>query len=187
LFKDAQLLRLFARIIRGFRPQLGRGLPIGSLTSQHFANFYLGSFDRRVKEHHRIKGYVRYMDDMILWSNSRAQLRELAADSAAFLQTELDLQIKTPQLNHTRHGVDFLGCRVYHNRATLNRRSRRRFRQKLRRLEDQFLGGALTELQLQQRATAMVAFTQTLGIHSWHFRRQVLQQMPVSGHKARTG
>lgn len=124
---------------------------------------------------------------MILWSGSRAQLCELASDSAAFLRTELDLQIKAPQLNRTRHGVDFLGCRVYHNRVTLNRRSRRRFSRKLRRLENRYMVGELTELQLQQRATAMVAFTQTPGIHSWHFRRQVLQQMPVSGHKARTG
>ena len=40
--------------------------------SQHFANFYLGWFDRYVKEHWRMKGYVRYMDDMLIWSDSKA-------------------------------------------------------------------------------------------------------------------
>lgn len=66
LFKDERLLALFASILNGFQPGLGRGLPIGSLTSQHFANFYLGQFDRFVKETLRLKGYVRYMDDMLL-------------------------------------------------------------------------------------------------------------------------
>ena len=49
-FKDARLLELFDRIIGSFRGAEGVGLPIGSLTSQHFANFYLGPCDRFVKE-----------------------------------------------------------------------------------------------------------------------------------------
>ena len=70
LFKDRRLLDLFERIVHSFRGNLGRGLPIGSLTSQHLANFYLGWFDRYAKETLRLKGYVRYMDDMALWADS---------------------------------------------------------------------------------------------------------------------
>ena len=66
-FKDRRLLELLNRIIAAYRGELGIGLPIGSLTSQHFANFYLGWLDRYVKENLHLGGYVRYMDDMVLW------------------------------------------------------------------------------------------------------------------------
>jgi retron-type reverse transcriptase len=187
LIKDPRLLSLFGNIVGCYRKELGFGLPIGSLTSQHFANFYLESFDRFVKEQRRVKGYVRYMDDMVLWSNSREELRDLAAKSAHFLRTTLHLRLNRVHMNRSTHGVDFLGCRVYENRMTLSHRSRSRFARKLRHLELQLLRGQITELEIQQRATAMLAFTRTPGIESWKFRSQVLQQMPVSGHKARTG
>ena len=53
-FKDSRLLALMSAIVKCYRGEVGRGLPIGSLTSQHLANFYLGWFDRFVKEHLRI-------------------------------------------------------------------------------------------------------------------------------------
>ena len=59
LFKDLRLLALLHRIMGGFESSPGRGLPIGSLTSYHFENFYLGCFDRFVKEGLRCKGFVR--------------------------------------------------------------------------------------------------------------------------------
>jgi hypothetical protein len=113
-FKDGRLLQLFERIIRAFRAGLGQGLPIGSLTSQHFANFYLGRFDRFVKERLRIKGYVRYMDDMALWGVSKDTLRAALAAGELFLAEELGLRLKPfPYLNRTEHGMDFLGCRLF--------------------------------------------------------------------------
>ena len=75
LIKDPRLLCLLHRIIGSFSTTPGRGLPIGSLTSQHFANAYLGALDRFVKERLRVTGYVRYMDDFVLWSHTTARLR----------------------------------------------------------------------------------------------------------------
>ena len=68
LFKDSALLELFRQILDSHSSSQ-RGLPIGSLTSQHFANFYLGHLDRFVKEHLRVRGYVRYMDDFVIWDH----------------------------------------------------------------------------------------------------------------------
>jgi RNA-directed DNA polymerase len=102
---------------------VGRGLPIGSLTSQHLANFYLGAFDRFVKEQARVPGYVRYMDDMVLWSEDGGELRRLLPRCRDWLGEELGLELKpTPYLNRSRHGLDFLGCRVFPSHRTLNRR-----------------------------------------------------------------
>ena len=132
LFKDRRLLTLLRRIIAGFETTPGRGLPIGSLTSQHFANFYLGGFDRFIKEGLRIGGYVRYMDDSALWGDTSAGLRDHLAAAAGFLKAELALDLKpSPYINRTAQGMDFLGCRVFPHYMTLNRRRRVRFRRKL--------------------------------------------------------
>jgi RNA-directed DNA polymerase len=187
-FKDRRLLELLGGIIGAFRGSLGRGLPIGSLTSQHFANCYLGGLDRLIKESLRIKGYVRYMDDMALWSDSRSCLRSALTAIDAFLRDELGLELKaTPYLNRTDHGMDFLGCRVYRKHMILSRRSRRRFRRKLIRLERSYAGGDIDAAALQQRATAMVAFARSPSVSSWRFRTAVLKQVEVSGQRARTG
>lgn len=187
-FKEARVLALFARIIRSFRGGMGRGLPIGALTSQHFANFYLGWFDRFVKEQLRITGYTRYMDDIALWSNDREQLDDARNRCETFLREELGLDAKPePYLNRTRHGMDYLGCRIFPHHMTLNRRSRLRFRRKLLALEQSYLADEIDEMELQQRATALVSFTQTEGLSAWRYREATLATMPVSGRRARTG
>jgi hypothetical protein len=128
-FKDGALLALLARIVHSFRGATGRGVPIGSLTSQHFANFYLGWFDRFVKERLRIKGYVRYMDDMALWSDDRRAIQTVLAETRQFLANELGLELKhCPYGNRAEHGMDFLGCRLFRQHTILNQRSRRRLR-----------------------------------------------------------
>jgi retron-type reverse transcriptase len=187
-FKDRRLLELLGGVVHAFRGSLGRGLPIGSLTSQHFANCYLGGRDRLVKEQLRIEGYVRYMDDMALWSDSRPQLRSALAAVGAFLRGELGLELKaSPYLNRTSHGMDFLGCRLYRQHLILSGRSRRRFRHKLTRLERSFAEGAIDDLALQQRATALLAFARGAGVSSWRFRTAVLQRLAVSSPRARPG
>lgn len=187
-FKDRQLLELFGRIVRSFRGGLCRGLPIGSLTSQHFANFYLGWFDRFVKERLRIRGYVRYMDDMALWADSKGTLADALRASEIFLRDELRLTLKpTPYVNRVEHGMDFLGCRLYRRHMVLNRRGRRRFRRRLAWLERRHARANITERQLQDRVTALTACVCTPGLCSWRFRQSVLQKLEVSGLGPRTG
>ncbi len=187
LFKDRKLISILSQIIRAFRAQIGVGLPIGSLTSQHLANFYLGHFDRQVKQVWRIPAYVRYMDDMLLWSNSKAELLDRLMDAHSFLGEQLSLRLKVaPYMNRSTHGVDFLGCRVLPGLLKLNRRSRVRFRRRLMKLETRFRSGDVSEPELQRRATALVAFTRAAGVRSWKFRSGVLQQVEVSGPEART-
>lgn len=188
VYKDRRLLEAFARIVTSFRGGTGVGLPIGSLTSQYFANFYLGWCDRAVKQRWRVRGYVRYMDDMLLWSDSKSTLHDVRCQLIDFLADELQLAVKSePYLNRTDHGVDFLGCRVYRNRVTLNRRSRVRYRRKLSALAASFRDGQISEDERQQRETALVSFATAAGVESWQFRRQVLELHSESGHQARTG
>lgn len=182
VFKDEGLLRLFAAIIDGFRGEVGQGLPIGSLTSQHFANFYLGAQDRFVKEALHARGYVRYMDDMTLWSDSAGELRAWLDRCHEFVGEKLGLALKAdPRVERTRHGMDFLGCRVFGRYMTLNRRSRRRFLGKLTQIEIGMQAGAVSALEAQRQATALVAFTRTPGVRSWRWRARAVAQALARG------
>ncbi len=63
----------------------GKGIPIGNLTSQHFANFYLTGLDHFIKNYLRIEGYVRYMDDLVLLADEKETLWGAAANIDAYL------------------------------------------------------------------------------------------------------
>ncbi len=130
-FKDERTLRLMAGLISTYATEPGMGLPIGNLTSQYFANHYLGSLDHLCKETLRIPGYVRYMDDIVLWADSREDLLGWHETIVDFCDKELSLELKPPCLNKTRLGISMLGYRVLPGTVLLARRSRRRYAVKL--------------------------------------------------------
>ncbi len=174
-FKEPRLLGLFAKIIGGYRVRPGFGLPIGSLTSQHFANHYLAEFDHRMVREPGVLGYVRYMDDFVVWSEDRVVLNRLRESIREDLATTRRLELKhEPSPNRSALGLDYLGCRIYKTHATLSRRSRVRFQRRFRLLERLASEEQITEANLQTRATAMFAFARTPGLSTWRWRRNVI-------------
>jgi hypothetical protein len=87
------------------------GLPIGNLTSQVFANFYLNPFDHFIKHDLGVRFYGRYVDDFILVHEGSAFLKSLIPQMEQFLQKELELELhpRKRYLQHYRKGVPFLG------------------------------------------------------------------------------
>lgn len=168
--KDAQLLRLIECLLASYATAPGKGLPIGNLTSQYFANLYLDPFDRWASEVPR-RGYVRYMDDMLVFGE-RAELREVLRNAHDFLGERLQLTIKNGgSLQPVSSGADFLGLRVFPNFRLLNQRSKRRFRRRMRDLDERFARGDCSEAEYQKRATALTAFTKHAD--TCHFRANV--------------
>lgn len=179
-FKDERLLQLLNRIIAAYRGEIGVGVPIGSLTSQHFANFYLGWLDRFVKETLRVRGYVRYMDDMVLWHSNRETLVEIHSRCQQFATVHLGLEFKPSAVQRTGTGVAFVGCRIWPTHVELNRRSKRRWRRRVRVLERAERLGLISESNLQQRLVALTAFSKAAGAKSWRFRTSVLEHPTVN-------
>ena len=68
----------------------GRGLPIGSLTSQHLANFDLGPLDRFCQEHPAVNAYCRYMDDFVCWGDDKVAMIALGREIQQFVERQLD-------------------------------------------------------------------------------------------------
>jgi retron-type reverse transcriptase len=178
-FKEVPLLSLLDRIVRSFRGSRQMGLPIGSLMSQHFANFYLGWFDRYVKESIQVRGYVRYMDDMLIWGDDRQDLRRVQQACEQFVFRKLGLEFKPSQVRRIEQGISFLGCRLFPTHVELNRRSKHRWQKRVRFLERAYRLGLLSELDLQKRLTSLTAFAQSADVCSWKFRTTVLQPSVV--------
>lgn len=98
------------------------GLPIGNYTSQWFANFYLQDLDHYIKEQLHIKYYIRYMDDMVLFSNNKKELRKAKYAIDDFLKAEKLVIKENWQLFKTEsRPLDFLGYRFYRGYTTLRR------------------------------------------------------------------
>ncbi len=113
-----------------------RGIPLGNLTSQFFGNVYLDKFDHHVKENLRIKGYIRYVDDMIFFSNSKDFLLNLIDEINKFLDIlRVKIHPDKIKLIKTVTGFIFLGYKVFKTHFRLTSKSIRRGRKKLKKIK----------------------------------------------------
>lgn len=108
---DKKLFKLIPKHKSLFSAPPGKGLPIGNLTSQFFANLYLNELDQFAKHKLKSKWYFRYMDDFVLLHNSKKQLLLWRKEIAHFLQKELKLKLhsKKQVLQPAANGVNWLG------------------------------------------------------------------------------
>ncbi|MCD6234038.1 MAG: RNA-directed DNA polymerase, partial [Candidatus Marinimicrobia bacterium] len=106
----------------------GTGLPIGNLTSQFLANVYLDTLDTYIR--HKLKGlaYIRYMDDVVLFSNSKESLKQVKPAIETFLAERLRLNLKerATLINQRLNGLSFLGARIYPATIRIHRKSLKR-------------------------------------------------------------
>lgn len=130
--KDVALLRLIALIIRNGGTN-GLGLPIGNLTSQFFANVYLHAFDQYIKETLRVRYYIRYMDDFVLFHSEKKPLQALLPHVEEFLGSTLGLRLKPDELrlHPAAHGLPFLGVRIFPRIIRFLPKNSRRIREKI--------------------------------------------------------
>ena len=135
-FKGEDFLSLLQRIVEsGAEPGAGRGLPIGALTSQHFANAYLDAADRWLLEHPAVCGHVRYMDDIVWWCDGPAQAQQLLADFESQLWQTRRLRLKPDaHIGPSSRGLRFCGFRVKPGVVLASSRKLSRFRQGARKL-----------------------------------------------------
>lgn len=175
LFREPALIGLLDRIIARAPPgaEPGRGLPIGNLTSQHFANLYLGELDHELKERRRVKGYVRYMDDLLLFAKDKETLHLHLGAVRGFLRERLGLVLKeeVTRVAPVTEGIPYLGLQVFPGLVRLDRRSRRRFLRQVAWLQRAHGCGVLGTEALGRRAGSL--FAHAAHADSLHLRRVV--------------
>ena len=162
-----------------------RGLPIGNLTSQFWANCYLNPFDHFVKRDLRCTGYVRFVDDLLLFGDDK---RELADWRAACSERLARYRVTVHRGAHVRpvdEGFPFLGFTVYPHRRRLKARKGHHFRRRLQRMAADYTHGDITFEELTASVEGWVnhvRYGNTTGL-----RKAVLSQPLEAPHSKSTG
>ena len=113
-----------------------KGLPIGNLTSQFFANLYLDALDQFVKRILRVRFYCRYCDDFVMLHEKRERLQQVEQEVSLFLKEKLALSLnERRKLRPVREGIDFLGYIIRPGYLLTRRRVVTALKEKLRRAE----------------------------------------------------
>ena len=126
---DKDALWLLRQVIESFySSEKGIGLPLGNLTSQLFVNIYMNEFDQFVKHRLKAKYYIRYADDFVLLSDSRAWLEAQIPRITEFLENHLHLHLHPQKLfiKTLALGVDFLGWVHFPDHRVLRTATKRR-------------------------------------------------------------
>lgn len=130
---DKKLLALLEQVIRSFEVLPGKGLPLGNVTSQIFANIYLNELDQFVKHGLRVRYYIRYCDDFVILSASREELEYRKTKIRIFLEQKLFLSLHPNKITIRKvlQGTDFLGYVTLPHYRILRARTKNRVFKKI--------------------------------------------------------
>ena len=156
-----------------------RGLPIGNLTSQFFANVYLNGFDHFVKEELKVQNYLRYVDDFAFVSDDQIFLAEVRLAVEEYL-SKLRLKIHPikSQLFETKVGANFLGFRVCPEKIRVRQENLRRARRRLKKLQREYAQGKIDWQDVKQSLNSWVAHLEHGD--TWQLRQKIFSDLVFS-------
>ncbi len=186
--KDVKVLNLLYKIIDGAPPgnDLRRtGIPIGNLTSQFFANFYLDDFDHYIKEQLRIRAYLRYVDDFFILDDDKNRLHEIRKILRNYLaRNHLRLHPRKAHIIPTRNGVDVLGYFIYPHKRLLRNDNGHRFFSKMRGFAKGYAAGKMDWADITPSIRSWIGHAQhanTYGLREKHFSQIVFRRAKLGG------
>jgi len=172
IITDMNVLRLFNSIIDSNVNLPEKGIPIGNLTSQYFANYYLSAFDHYFKEQLRVRRYVRYMDDIVIFSENKNDLNSFYERAVYLAEEKLKLTLKLPISGPIDNGVPFLGFLVKPMGIYLQKKTKERYKARIYQIEYMKENGRFTDIEAGRRAESVTAHL--LLARSRNFRNTVL-------------
>ena len=156
-----------------------RGLPIGNLTSQFWSNVYLNDFDWFVVRGLGCGAYLRYVDDFVLFSDDKQQLR---AWRAAIIERlgglRLALHEREAQASPTRVGIPWLGFVVYPEHRLLKRRNAVNFRRRLEHNIDAYRAGRISFAELDASVQGWINHVRYAD--TWGLREHLFSTHPIT-------
>ncbi len=142
-----------------FRTKHPRGIPLGNLTSQLFANIYLNEADQFIKHQLKVKYYIRYMDDSVILSKDKKYLHQVKEEIVKFFYDQLYLTAhpKKIRIFPADKGIDFLGYVVFKDHILLRSSNVRKFRKKYRKLLTKVREGKMSKEKAWQSIQSWIA------------------------------
>lgn len=155
------------------------GLPIGNLTSQLWANVYLDGVDHTMACLAGRRRYLRYVDDIALFSDSREELEEARRLMAAELEAiRLRLHPVKTAITETRHGVNFLGFRFFPGRIRVRQENLRRARRRMHEQAHAYCRGTIDVEELRNSIQSWIAHV-SFG-DTWRIRENIFDRLVFS-------
>jgi RNA-directed DNA polymerase len=159
-----------------------RGLPIGNLTSQFWANVYLNPLDHFIKRELECPAYVRYVDDFLLFAKNKNELHDWRQAVIRFLAAHrLTLHKKEAQVFPVNTGIPFLGWRVYPDHLRLKRRNGVAFQRRYAALRRQYARKKITHTRLDAAVQGWIAHVRHG--QTWGLRRSLLLRATIDSYK----
>ena len=157
-----------------------RGLPIGNLTSQFWANCYLNELDQFVKRELKCPAYLRYVDDSLLFADDQPTLWRWREEVIAFSHTlRLAMHENQAQPHPVSEGIPFLGFIVFPTHRRLKRRRGIAFRRRLKALHCRYQVG---EIGLEQLEASLQGWINHVRYgDTWELRRAILSEVIIAG------
>ena len=159
-----------------------RGLPIGNLTSQFWANVYLNPLDHFIKRDLKCPAYVRYVDDALLFAKDKNDLHAWRLAAIQFLAAQrLTLHENEAQVFPTHTGIPFLGWRVYPDHLRLKRRNGVAFQRRYAALRRKYQRGRIPREKMDASVRGWIAHVQHG--QTWGLRRSLLMRAVILAYQ----
>jgi len=187
---DQKVLWLVKIILESSNKESGKGIPIGNLTSQLFANVYLNELDQFVKHQLRLKYYLRYMDDFLILDFEKKKLHQIKEKIREFLQNKLKLELHPKKANifQIDKGIDFLGYQIFVSDPTgrrpgggiyrlLRKSTVKRFIKRTETYQKMLNKGLLVEEKFNNSLQSWLAYAEHG--NSWRLRKNLSEKLKV--------
>ncbi len=155
----------------------GKGMPLGNLTSQFFANVYLHELDLFVKHSLKARYYIRYVDDFVIFHRDKTQLESWKMQIECFLAQSLALQLHPEKSNiiPISRGITFLGFRIFYNHKLLKKSNSKRIWKRLDAFSKKYDAGMMSRNQITRSIEGWIAYASFA--NTFHLRERVILQV----------
>ncbi len=172
--KDERAMLLIMKILANHKGgSAGKGMPLGNLTSQFFANVYLNELDQYVKHKLGIKYYLRYVDDFAILHQSCEALEGYKRQIDIFLKEKLCLMLHPDKsrIRRLEKGVNFLGFRIFFHHKLLVKKNMRKFEKNLEQMGRQYMDGKLEREKVIEKFEGWLAYA--AHADTYKYRRRI--------------
>lgn len=150
-----------------------RNVPIGNYTSQWFGNLYLNEMDSYLKGEFKVKDYIRYCDDFIVFHDDKSLLGEIKSKLEEFLDSRLRLRMSRCEIFPVDIGVDFLGYRHFRNYILLRKSTAKRIMRRLKKLPGLLLMGKITQEQFRSSLASIEGWLKWANTHNLSLKLRI--------------
>ena len=143
--KDEKVIWLVIKVLKNFDNKI-KGMPLGNMTSQFLANLYLNDLDHFAKHRLKMKHYIRYVDDFVIFHKDRKVLEDCKDKIQKYLMNlRIELHPDKSKIFPLYKGVDFLGFKIFYHYKRARKRNVKNFKRRLEKLEKDYLAGDISK------------------------------------------